>query len=101
MTDTRIYAVAFEDGDKFNGHSLAYFEDLKDARDFRAEHRAHGRHAVLSIVSRAIVARLPDVLINKRKSAAKPAAACAKHVGPILRPCERCGEPWLSHSWDV
>jgi hypothetical protein len=30
----------------------------------------------------------------------QPAAACAKHVGPIIEPCERCGQPWLAHSWD-
>lgn len=31
----------------------------------------------------------------------RPTVVCAKHIGPIIRPCEQCGHEWLAHSWGV
>jgi hypothetical protein len=48
-TRVRVFAVAFSDADKFSGYSTAYFAEHAAARAFRAEHRAKGEHALLSI----------------------------------------------------
>lgn len=45
----RVFAVAFSDGDKYSGYSTAYFAEYAAARAFRAEHRAKGNHALLSV----------------------------------------------------